>query len=176
LSVASKIFILDLMPAPKHNKFWKLRSSHGRKKLFENPELMLEAGQEYFEWCDKHPLIEEDFRGKDLTLVKIKRMRPYTMQGLCLYLDCNTKYFAHFKQSLLNKKDKNSQGFSNVITYFEETVYNQKYSGAAAGFLNANLISRDLGLKDATDITSGGDKLESGETFVILGNGTKIPI
>ena len=28
----------------------------------------------------------------------------------------------------------------------KEIIYNQKYSGAAAGFFNANIIARDLGL------------------------------
>ena len=43
------------MAAPKGNQFWKLRSKHGRDKLFATPDLLWQAACEYFEWCDKHP-------------------------------------------------------------------------------------------------------------------------
>ena len=36
----------------------------------------------------------------------------------------------------------------------EKTIYKQKFDGATAGSFNANIIARDLGLKDKTDITS----------------------
>jgi hypothetical protein len=70
------------------------------------------------------------------------------MQGLCRYLDCNTDYFRQFKSKL----DEDPQGFSWVITRIKETIYEQKFTGAAAGFLNANIISRDLGLIDKKDV------------------------
>ena len=41
--------------APKGNQFWKLRSKHGRDKLFATPDLLWEAACEYFAYCDKHP-------------------------------------------------------------------------------------------------------------------------
>lgn len=136
------------MSAPVGNRFWELRSKHGRDKLFESAELMWEAACEYFAWCEENPLIEVDFRGKDADMVSIPKMRPFTLHGLCSYLQCNTQYFKTFKaQERLNKED-----FSTIITRIEETVYNQKFTGAASGFLNANLISRDLGLADKKDL------------------------
>lgn len=132
------------MPAPENNQFWKQRSKHGRDKLFTSPDLLWEAACEYFEWCEDNPLIEIDFKGKDAYKVELPKMRAFTMHGLCLYLDCNTAYFRTFKsQERENKKD-----FSTVISKIEEVVYNQKFTGAAAGFLNANIIARDLGLSD----------------------------
>lgn len=160
------------MAAPKGNQFWKLRSKHGRDKLFKSTELLWEAACEYFEWCDEHPLIAIDFKGKDAEQVNIPKMRPYTLHGLCLYIDCDTSYFRYFK-STLKEKDKD---FLTVIKRIEETIYNQKFTGAASGFLNANIIARDLGLRDAQDITTDGDKLLPKETFVTLSNGTKIPL
>jgi len=129
------------MAAPVGNQFWKLRSKHGRDKLFETPDLLWEAAVEYFEWCDANPLIEIDFRGKDSNKVELPKMRPYTIQGLCLYLDTNTQYFNQFEAA--NHKD-----FSLILSRIRETIYNQKFSGAAAGFLNPNIIARDLGLVD----------------------------
>lgn len=43
------------MPAPKKNQFWKLRSRHGRKRLFASAKLLWEAAEEYFAWADKTP-------------------------------------------------------------------------------------------------------------------------
>lgn len=147
------------MAAPKGNKFWLLRSEHGREKLFATPQLMWEAACEYFEWCIAHPLYEVKpmtisgglGSGSSIEKVKVPHTRVFTMQGLCRYLGCNTSYFAEFKRNL----KKEDVDFSAVIQQIEETVYEQKFSGAASGFFNANLISRDLGLKDQQDVTSG---------------------
>lgn len=133
------------MAAPKGNQFWKLRSKHGRDKLFETPELMWEAACEYFEWCENNPFIEIDFRGKDLQEVEIPKMRPFTLYGLCIFMGCSTGYFREFKKDC-------SKDFVSVVTRIEEVIYNQKYSGAASGFLNPNIIARDLGLIDKQDI------------------------
>jgi len=149
------------MAAPQGNKFWELRSKHGRDKLFETPELMWQAACEYFEWCEENPFEETEAKvvsdgqglGSSVTMVKLPKMRPFTMQGLCLYLGCNTAYFRTFKsQERAQKED-----FSTVINQIEETIYNQKFSGAASGFLNANIISRDLGLSDKIDSNHSGE-------------------
>jgi vacuolar-type H+-ATPase subunit D/Vma8 len=84
-------------------------------------------------------------------------MRAMTMEGLCIFLDVNTKYFNQFEIELKDKKDKISKDFSNIITRIREVIRNQKFEGAAAGFLNANIIARDLGLKDSTEIDHTGN-------------------
>lgn len=140
------------MAAPSGNQFWKLRSKHGRDKLFETADLLWEAACEYFEWCENNPLMEVDFRGKDANEVEIPKMRAFTWQGLCLYLDCNTQYFSQFKETEAGKQ----KDFSLVITRIEQTIYNQKFSGAAAGFLNPNIIARDLGLTDKKELDHKG--------------------
>ena len=162
------------MAAPKGNKFWELRSKHGRDRLFETPQLMWEAACEYFTWCDKHPFyvveqIKQPDKGyydskrqKYVTppkTIKLPKMRPYTMQGLCFYLGCNTKYFNHFESSLRGKgKDDGplEDNFSDTIARIKETIYDQKFSGAASGFFNASIIARDLGLRDSAtfDVTT----------------------
>jgi hypothetical protein len=148
------------MAAPKGNEFWKIRSKHGRDKLFATPQLLWDAACEYFEWCDQNPFQKQDFiKGGEMagTKVTMDVMRPYTLEGLCLYIDCNTAYFRNFKIQL-KETDPQHQGFSAVITRIEETIRNQKFAGAASGFFNATIIARDLGLKDAKELdhTSGG--------------------
>ena len=51
-------------------------------------------------------------------------------------------------------KDESSKDFIEVLTRIDDLFYSFKFEGAAAGILNANIIARDLGLKDAKDHTS----------------------
>lgn len=144
------------MAAPKGNQFWKLRSKHGRDKIFETPELMWQSALEYFEWCDNNPFRESQIvKFKDShELAEVPKMRPYTMQGLSLYFNCNVSYFKDFHLGLKGKKDKLSLDFYATTTRIREVIYNQKFSGAASGFLNPNIIARDLGLTDKKDVVS----------------------
>lgn len=138
------------MAAPKGNKFWQLRSKHGKDKLFASPELLWDAACEYFEWCRENPWVKnEAVKSGDLagSIMKVPTERPFTLQGLCLYLGCDSSYFRRFKADI-KEKDKD---YLTVITRIEETIYTQKYEGAAVGAFNANIIARDLGLTDKTE-------------------------
>ena len=151
------------MAAEIGNRHWELRSKHGRDKLFATPELLWEAACEYFTWCEDNPLMEVDFKGKDADRVELPRMRAFTLQGLCSYLDTNSTWFRQFRAA-------KHEGFSSTLTRIEEIIYNQKFTGAAAGFLNPNIIARDLGLRDNQDVTSGGDSINFNVTLDLGGN------
>lgn len=142
------------MGAPAGNRFWELRSKTGREKLFSDPDAMWEAATEYFKYCDDNLINNVP--------------RPYTMVGLCLYLDCSQAYFRVFKLRLnpaSETYDANlEKGFLTIIDRIEETIYNQKFTGAAVGQYKENLIARDLGLKDTTSNELSGP------------NGSPIPI
>jgi len=140
------------MAAPTGNQFWKLRSKHGRDKIFATPLIMWDAACEYFEYVTNNPDFETKpmavsngmNAGSEIQMIEIPVKQPFTLQGLCLYLDCSTSYFRAFK-STLKETDKD---FLTIIEKIEEVVYNQKFSGAASGFFNANIIARDLGIKE----------------------------
>lgn len=138
------------MPFVAGNEFWKLRSKHGRDVIFSNADTLYEAACEYFQWCVDNPLYSTEFLGKDAEERLVPKMRAFTLAGLCLHLDVNTHYFSQFKETELGK----TNDFSSVIARIENIIYNQKFTGAAAGFLNANIIARDLGLSEKQDITS----------------------
>lgn len=85
-------------------------------------------------------------------------MRPFTWQGLCMYLDTSTAYFRQFKESNTDKD------FSTIISRIEDVIYRQKFEGAASGFLNHNIIARDLGLVDKKEMDA---KVTGADKFVI---------
>ena len=145
------------MGAPLGNKFWKLRSKHGRDKLFTTPELLWQAACEYFQWCEDHPLYEtRGFAYQGVVTKEVfPKMRAMTLSQLCFYLHCNEAYFRTFKRQL----PEGEKDFNTVIHDIEKTIYDQKFQGASADLLNANIIARDLGLKERTDMTSDDEPI-----------------
>lgn len=141
------------MAAPKGNKFWKLRNKHGRDKLFESPEKLIEAAQEYFEWCDKNPLYKQEAvkSGSECgRIIDVPIRRPYSLSGLCSYLQCSQSYFSQLKK-------RSDKLFRDTIENIENIIETQQFEGAVVGIFNTSIISRKLGLKEQTDITSNGE-------------------
>ncbi|MDC9621076.1 DNA-packaging protein [Xenorhabdus sp. XENO-7] len=133
------------MAAPKGNRFWEARSSHGRKPIFESPEQLWVACTEYFEWVEENPLYEMkafSFQGK-VTQEALPKMRAMTLTGLCLFLDISEDTWRLYRAR---------EDFIEVTTRAEKIIYDQKFSGAAADLLNANIIARDLGLKEQQQV------------------------
>lgn len=133
------------MAAPKGNEFWKVRTKHGRSKIFSTPEQLWDACCEYFEWVESHPLWEEkatQFQGKFIK-DKVSKMRAMTIEGLYFYLKINKTTWYVYRE----RKE-----FKDVIHEAEQVIYSQKFAGAAADLLNANIIARDLGLADKTEL------------------------
>ena len=141
------------MPAPKGNQFWKARSKHGRDKIFKTPDILWEAACEYFQWVDDNPLYEHKTQLSQGEWIEttIPKMRAMTIEGLCIFLDVNSVYLNQF-ESALDKSTQEGQDFSKVIHNIREVISNQKSTGAAADLLNANIIARDLGLRDKGEI------------------------
>ncbi|MEH3454081.1 DNA-packaging protein [Phytobacter diazotrophicus] len=133
------------MAAPKGNRFWEARSSHGRNPKFESPEALWAACCEYFAWVEENPLYESKafaFQGV-ITQEAIPKMRAMTISGLIIFLDITRQTWAMYKAR---------EDFITVTTRAEEIIYDQKFSGAAADLLNANIIARDLGLKEQSQV------------------------
>lgn len=137
------------MPAPKGNRFWEARSSHGRNPIFETPEQLWGSCVEYFEWVEDNPLLEQkatQFQGKFIKDT-VNKMRAMTISGMCIYLDISDETWANYRE----KED-----FIGVTRKAEQIIRTQKFSGAAADLLNPNIIARDLGLVDKKETDNKG--------------------
>ncbi len=140
------------MAAPAGNQFWMQRSKHGRDKIFMEPELLWKESMRYFTWCEQNPLIEIDYRGKDATLVELPKVRAFTLKGLCLFLGVNEDFMHQFKNACAGRSDEQSQDFSRIISQIFDTIFIQKFTAAAAGFLKENLIARETGLAERSQV------------------------
>lgn len=143
---------------PVGNGFWQCRSKHGPAYLYEGEEgaaQLLAEADAYIKWCIENPFME----GKLVTfqgygrVEEVPKMRVATLRGFCLYLGIHTTTLADWKKR---------PDLCSVILVIEEMIYEYKFSGAAADLLNANIISRDLGLADKTELTGpGGGPVQS---------------
>jgi len=128
------------------NQLWKTRSSHGRKPIFQTPEQLWEACCEYFQWVEDNPLWEDkivSYQGVT-THEPVCKMRAMTIGGLCVFLDMDRRTWLLYAER---------PDFVPITTRVDEVIREQKFSGAAADLLNANIIARDLGLADKSEMT-----------------------
>jgi len=151
------------------NRFWEVRSSHGRNPIFAAPADLWAAACEYFEWVEANPLYEDKlvtFQGV-ATHEPVAKMRAMTIAGLCLFLDISQQGWAEYRA----KPD-----FSEVTARIDDVIRSQKFAGAAADLLNANIIARDLGLADKTDgeVRHSADDTITGLLARIAANGKSI--
>jgi len=133
------------MSAPKGNRFWEARSSHGRKPIWDNPQELYDACVEYFEWVEANPLWETKpmIVNGEVYDAPTAKMRAMTIEGLCVFLGMHRSTWDEYKYK---------QDFSDIVNLVNNTMYEQKLTGAASGLLVASIIQRELGLKEASDL------------------------
>lgn len=101
----------------------------------------------YFDWAHGTPLQEEQvfqFKGVIVRADRAK-MRVFTKTAMATFLGMSVSRFDTYK----NRGGE----WAEAVVRVEQVIRTQKFEGAAAGLLNANLIVRDLGLTDKTDHT-----------------------
>lgn len=132
------------MAAPIGNRFWEARSTHGRAPLF-TPETLWDGCLQYFQWVEDNPLYEVKafaFQG----VVKqdsLPKMRAMTIMGLCNFLDISEQAWSNYRKR---------EDYVEVTTRAEKIMRQQKFEGASADLLNPNIIARDLGLADKSEV------------------------
>ncbi len=130
-------------------ELWEKRSI-GKPPSFNSPDEMWNRALEYFEWCKENALEAQKvfcFQGE---IVKDgeKKMRAMTQAGLCAFLNISTSSWHNYKA----KED-----YLEVTGIIENIMYEQKFTGAAAGLLSSNIIARDLGLADKQEVVASGE-------------------
>ncbi len=142
------------MAPPEGNRFWEARATHGRDKIFQDEGMLWDAAVEYFVWVEDNPLqgaklfkIKNDKDVDEIVEESYSKMRAMTIEGLCLFLDISRQTWYEYR---------GLDDYSYIISKIENVIRDQKFSGAAADLLNANIIARDLGLKDSSETTHKG--------------------
>jgi len=139
------------MPAPKGNTYWKLAKGFGvgKSKKYKPNELW-EKALDYFEWIEKNPLKEERVFANGVRM-KVDKMRAMTILGFCLFANISRELFDNYS---------NDETYIDITTRIRDVIYTQKLEGAAADLLNTNIIARELGLKDRSDVTTNENEIK----------------
>lgn len=142
------------MGAPKGNRFWEARSRHGRKPHFEEgpagAQKLYECCCDYFAWVEDNPLYEAklvSYEGVS-SLESVPKVRAMTIGSLSLFLGAGPGVWYTWRQT--------REDLRQIIDWAETCIREQKFGAAAAGLLNANIISRDLGLADRQELSGPG--------------------
>ena len=140
------------MGAPAGNQFWKLRLKHGRNCIIETAKELWENFEEYSDWCENNPLFEDqliktkvDRDSEKVDAYSCKKMRAMTKDSFSLA--CGLSGWEVIEGYKQRGKD-----FVEIIMRIEKYIYDQKFTGASAGLLNPNIIARDLGLIDKSNV------------------------
>lgn len=126
----------------------KKRKKQGQAQKYETAEHLLDSAFKYFEWADNTPITEKKgthHQGTPLTL-ETPKIRPYTLAGLRLFLDISEPTWLSYRKS----KDAE---FRAAVETVDTIIRQQKFEGAAAEIFNANIIARDLGLADKSEVS-----------------------
>ena len=116
---------------------WQIVDPGGRPVAY-HPEQLWAKACEYFEWAKASPLMEEKHFGTGLSR-KLKHPKPFTKQGLCVFLGISPRTFDTYALR------SEYQPFTETI---RSIMFDQKFSAAAAGLMNASIIARELGLAE----------------------------
>ena len=121
----------------------------GKPKNIATPLIFLELYDKYRKYCKDNPRVENVLHQKTGEIIQIPREKPLTWAGFDTWLWRND-YIAHTEDYRSNKEGRYSE-YAGVIARITEDMYQDKFTGASVGIFNANIIARDLGLKDQTE-------------------------
>lgn len=129
----------------------------GTIKNIESPEKLDELFQQYKEWVKQNPYLVHDFVGKDAIEVHKTKQRPITWSGFEGYLAENKII------SQLTHYEQNTNGvytaYLPIIARIKAEIHRDITDGSLTGVYNSNIGARLLGLKEQTDVTTGGEKI-----------------
>lgn len=145
------------------------------ERLTRKPPIYLTASDflagvaAYFKWCEDHPLLEEKVFMYKGAIVRTdeSKMRPFTKKGLASFLGMPESRLASYK--------KRGDDWQDAMEIVEQTIFTQKFEGAAAGLLNATIISRDLGLAEKTEISGSEGAPPVAFQLMPIKSGTFLP-
>jgi len=120
-------------PFEKGNQLWQLRELNKPTK-FEDDSQLAQACRDYFDWVMENPVEDGD---------KNKRVRPFTIGGLCLFIGISDTTWRTYRKD---------EKFKDLCEIVDAVIYENKFVGAAVNMFNANIISRDLGLADKSEV------------------------
>lgn len=148
-----------------------LRKGRLRNTTYVTGEDFFRDAIAYFKWAEDNPHFEEKvaFHQGEVCRADVTKIRAFTKTGLANHLGIPLNRLSSYAK-------RETGTFAQVMVLIDQIIYEQKFSAAAAGLLNTNIIVRDLGLADKQEV--GG--IEGGAPVAVVINpiaqGTFLPV
>lgn len=109
-------------------------------RIFDDEGDFAECLEEYLEHCRENPIaIQHPFNASGVVIYgETFKPRVPTMQGFLSWVRINKDTYYKYKKR-----------YPAAAEQFENYIYDLKYTNAAAGTINSNIVIRDLGLADS---------------------------
>jgi hypothetical protein len=126
--------------------------------LITTPTELLEKAAEYCDYVEATPLQSQNaaVHKGDVTVYQLDKARAMTLKGFAAYLGLTVPQL---------RGTDTSEAWNTALAKIEQVFYTQKYELAAAGLLNASIVSRELGLADKVDNTSSDGSMTPKSTI-----------
>jgi len=122
------------------------------EKNIKTPEILWEHFESYKTECKANPRKENYWSNRIEKEVSISRERVMTWEGFEIWLRKN-KIIVNIDDYKANKEERYSE-YANIIHTIGREIWEDKFTGAVSGIYKENIIARELGIKDRSDITS----------------------
>ena len=156
------------------NRFWASRLRAGPRPLYESAADLTEACARYFEWLEDEPLYEAhvtSFRGTT-TITAVPKLRAATLAGLCVHLGISRTTWHKWRKS---PENGGRPDLVDVMERVETIMWEQKFTGAAAGLLSTNLVARELGLIERGEVDLPAESALAQMMLQIVGSNSRMP-
>jgi hypothetical protein len=134
------------------NRFWHMRSTHGRPRLYDNAADLEADCAAYFDWVEQNPRYREEvsfFQGVP-THTNVALRRVSSIGGLCLHLGIDNDTWLNWRKERPDLKD--------VIARADLAIATDQLEGGMAGEYNGVIVSRVLGLADKSELSGPGGR------------------
>jgi len=128
------------------------------KKNIKSPEHLYELFQKYEKHAKNSPKRAYHYSTKLDKQVAVDKEIPLTWTGFEVFLN-KSKVISRLDDYKANKDDRYSE-YAYIIRAIDLEIKDDKFSGAAAGVYQHNIIARDLGMVDKKDFTTDGKPIQ----------------
>ncbi|RNF35337.1 terminase small subunit [Paracoccus methylarcula] len=143
-------------------------AGRGNPNRIQTAEQVWEWFVKYREHIESNPIKEQlVFSAREgIRKTSIDKMRAMTWQGFARFMGVTFDTVMKWKQSREDLKE--------VLAAIKDEMFDQKFTGAAAGVLNHSIIARELGLTDKKEI-AGANAGPVSFTIEPVKSGTFLP-
>lgn len=137
------------MAAPVGNQFYKMAVNPGRPKAIPEPDIMWGIFLNYKEYIKSHPVLIQDFVGKDADEVERKKEQPLSMESFENWVADNGGPWS-LEHYFMNYEGRYEE-FISVCARIKREIRADQIRGGLVGIYNPSITQRLNNLVERTE-------------------------